>query len=53
MDDLSGPLGFALIAVGAFVVIKAVKAVVKLLMIVVVIAGIYLLFGVEGGGVLT
>ncbi len=52
MDDLSGPLGFALIAIGAFVAIKAVKAVIKLLMLVVVIGGLYLLFGVEGGAAL-
>ncbi len=42
--DLSTPLGVALLAIGAFVAFKAVKAVVKLLMLVVAAAGIYLTF---------
>jgi hypothetical protein len=50
MDEISTPLGIVLIAVGAFVAYKAAKAVVKLLMLVVVAAGLYLWFGVDGAG---
>ena len=42
--DLSTPLGIALLAVGAFVAIKAVKTIVKLLMLVVIAVGVYLMF---------
>lgn len=55
IDDLTGlvsgfdtPLGIVLIVVAALVVIKAAKLVVKLAMIPVVIAGLYLWFGVNG-----
>jgi hypothetical protein len=45
MDDLSTPLGIALIAVGAFVAVKALKTVIRLAMVVVVAVGLYLWFG--------
>jgi hypothetical protein len=48
--DVSTPLGIALIVVGVFVAIKAVKAVVKVAMIVVVLVGLYLWFGVGEAG---
>lgn len=49
MDNLSTPLGIALIAVGAFVAFKAIKLVVKLAMVAVVLVGLYLWFGVGNG----
>lgn len=45
MDDLSTPLGIALVAVAAFVALKAIKTAVKVVMLVVVLAGLYLMFG--------
>lgn len=44
--ELSTPLGIALIVVGVIVAVKAVKTVVKVLMLVVILAGLYLWFGV-------
>lgn len=53
VDDLSGlvngidtPLGIVLLVIGAFVALKAAKLAVKLAMIPVVLAGVYLWFGV-------
>jgi hypothetical protein len=40
---LDNPLGILLIAVGVFVVFKALKTVVKLAMLIVIAAGLYLL----------
>jgi hypothetical protein len=50
MDDLSSPLGLALIAVAAYVAIKAVKVAVKVAMLVVVLGGLYLWFGANAAG---
>jgi hypothetical protein len=47
--ELATPLGIALIVIGAFVAFKAVKTVVKVAMLLVVAAGLYLWFGVDGG----
>jgi hypothetical protein len=49
VDDLSNPLGIVLLAVGIFVAVKTVKTVIKIVMLTVVLAGLYLLFGVDGG----
>jgi hypothetical protein len=46
VDQISSPLGIALIVIGAFVAIKAIKTVVKLAMVVVIAIGLYLWFGV-------
>jgi hypothetical protein len=43
MDGIDTPLGLALVAVGIFVLIKAVKSVVKLAMLVVIGIGLYYL----------
>lgn len=43
--ELSTPLGIALVVIGVFVAFKAVKSVVKVVMLVVVAAGLYLWFG--------
>ena len=45
MDDLTTPLGIALIALGVFAAIKAAKAVVKLTMLAIIVIGLYLWFG--------
>jgi hypothetical protein len=50
--QLTTPLGIVLIAVGAFVAFKAVKTVVKVAMLLVVAAGLYLWFGVDAGAAL-
>jgi len=44
MDDLSTPLGIALIVIGAFVALKAAKAVIKLAMLAIIVIGVYLWF---------
>ena len=48
--NLDTPLGIALVVIGIFVAFKAVKTVVKLVMIVVVAGGLYLWLGGDGGG---
>jgi hypothetical protein len=45
LDDVSTPLGIALIALGVFVAIKAIKTVVKVAMLAVILVGLYLWFG--------
>ena len=45
MDDLTTPLGIALIALGVFAALKAVRAVVKLTMLAIIVIGLYLWFG--------
>lgn len=42
-------VGIGLIVVGALVAFKAVKGIVKLAMLLVIAAGLYLWFGVDGG----
>jgi uncharacterized membrane protein len=46
--ELSTPLGIALVVIAAVVAFKAVKTVVKVAMLLVVAAGLYLWFGVDG-----
>ena len=43
--DVSTPVGIALIVIGVFVALKAAKTVVKLVMLVVIAAGLYLWLG--------
>lgn len=43
--ELSTPLGIGLVVIGLIVAIKAVKGVVKVLMIIVILAGLYLWLG--------
>jgi hypothetical protein len=50
MNDVTDVLGLLLIAVGVFVAIKAAKTVARVLMVLVVAAGLYLWFGVQAGG---
>jgi hypothetical protein len=45
--EITDPLGIALLVIGAFVAFKAVKAVVKVAMVLVMLIGAYLWFGVE------
>ena len=47
--ELSTPLGIALVVIGIFVAFKVAKTVVKLVMLVVIAAGLYLWFG-QGDG---
>ena len=48
--ELSTPLGIALVVIGVFVAFKAVKSVVKLVMLVVIAGGLYLWLGGGDGG---
>ncbi len=48
LEGIDTPLGIVLLVVAALVVIKAAKLAVKLAMIPVVLAGLYLWFGVNG-----
>lgn len=43
--ELSTPMGIALVVIGLVVILKAAQTVVKLLMILVIAAGLYLWFG--------
>lgn len=43
--ELSTPLGIALVVIGLIVAVKAVKTVVKILMLVVILGGLYLWLG--------
>ena len=43
--EMSTPLGIALVVIGIIVVVKAAKTIVKVLMLVVILAGLYLWFG--------
>lgn len=43
--EMSTPLGIALVVIGVIVVVKAAKTVVKVLMLLVILAGLYLWFG--------
>lgn len=46
--EVSTPLGIALVVIGIFVAIKAAKTVVKIVMLLVIAAGLYLWFGAGG-----
>lgn len=46
--EITTPVGIALVVIGVFVALKAAKTVIKLVMIVVVAAGLYLWFGMDG-----
>jgi hypothetical protein len=50
VEEISTPVGIVLIAVGIFVAIKALKAVVKVAMLIVIGVGLYLWFGVGEAG---
>jgi hypothetical protein len=43
--ELSTPLGIALVVVGLIVAVKAAKTMIKVLMLVVILGGLYLWFG--------
>lgn len=45
--EITTPVGIALVVVGIFVALKAAKTVIKIVMIVVVAAGLYLWFGID------
>lgn len=46
--EITTPVGIGLIVIGVFVAFKAAKTVIKLVMVAVVAAGLYLWFGVDG-----
>ena len=46
--ELTTPVGIALVVLGVIVLLKAVKTVVKVVMLVVIAAGLYLWFGSDG-----
>ena len=46
--QLTTPVGIALVVIGVIVLLKAVKTVVKVVMLVVIAAGLYLWFGSDG-----
>lgn len=43
--EMTTPVGIALVVIGIFVAFKAVKSVVKILMLLVIAGGLYLWFG--------
>lgn len=52
MDDISTPVGIAIIVIAVFVLMKAAKTVIKFAMLALIALGIYLWFGVEGADAL-
>ena len=47
MDDLTNPLGIAIIVIAAVLLLKAAKTVVKLGMLALIVIGFYLWFGLD------
>ena len=52
MDDMTNPLGIAIIVIAAFVLIKAAKSVVKLAMLALIVVGFYMWFGLDSADAL-
>ena len=46
--EITTPVGIALVVLGVFIALKAAKTVIKLVMVLVVAAGLYLWFGMDG-----
>ena len=51
--EITTPVGIALVVLGVFVAFKAAKTVVKLVMVLVVAAGLQLWFGMDGARALS
>lgn len=45
--DISTPLGIAIVVIGLIVAVKAIKIVIKLVMVALVLFGLYLVFGAD------
>lgn len=52
MDDISTPVGIAIIVIAAVVLIKAAKTVVKLAMVALIVLGFYVWFGMRAADAL-
>lgn len=46
--EITTPVGIALVVIGVFVAFKAAKTVIKLVMVLVIAAGLYVWLGVDG-----
>jgi hypothetical protein len=47
MDDISNPLGIAIIVIAAVVLMKAAKTIIKLAMVALIVIGFYIWFGLK------
>ena len=51
--EITTPVGIALVVIGVFIALKAAKTIVKLLMVLVVAAGLYVWLGMDGARALS
>lgn len=52
MDDVTNPLGIAIIVIAAVVLLKAAKTVIKLAMLALIVVGFYMWFGLNSADAL-